>query len=67
VPVADDGPPIPDTELAPLTSGETTPLLHGTGLGLWTVRMAMDRVGGEVRLIENDDEGTIVTIRYPSE
>jgi PAS domain S-box-containing protein len=65
--VADDGPPIPDTELVPLTSGETSPLLHGTGLGLWTVRMAMDRVGGEVQLVQNDADGTIITIRYPSE
>jgi signal transduction histidine kinase len=65
--VADDGPPIPDTELVPIERGESTPLLHATGLGLWTVRMAVDRVGGDVDLVVNDDHGTAITIRYPAD
>ena len=63
--VTDDGPPIPESELLPLRDDETTPLLHGTGLGLWMVRLAVERVGGHVAVVENDDEGTAVTVRYP--
>jgi len=65
--VVDDGPPIPETELVPIEAGEPTPLLHATGLGLWTVRMAVDRVGGDVDLVVNDDRGTAITIRYPAD
>jgi PAS domain S-box-containing protein len=65
--VTDDGPPIPDSELLALRDDETTPLVHGTGLGLWMVRLAVERVGGHVAVVENDDEGTAVTIRYPSQ
>lgn len=65
--VADDGPPIPDTELVPIGRGESPPLLHATDLGLWTVRMAVDRVGGDVDLVVNDDHGTAITIRYPAD
>lgn len=63
--VADDSPAIPDGELVPLQEDETTPLLHGTGIGLWMVRLAVDCVGGEVDIVENSDSGTAVTIRYP--
>ena len=63
--VTDDGPPIPESELLALRDDETTPLVHGTGLGLWMVRLAVERVGGHVAVVENDDEGTAVTIRYP--
>ena len=65
--VTDDGPPIPESELLALRDDETTPLVHGTGLGLWMVRLAVERVGGHVAVVENDDEGTAVTIRYPSQ
>jgi PAS domain S-box-containing protein len=65
--VTDDGPPIPDSELLALRDGETTPLVHGTGLGLWMVRLAVERVGGHVAVVENDDDGTAITIRYPSQ
>jgi PAS domain S-box-containing protein len=64
--VADDGPPIPESELVPLGEDEATPLLHATGLGLWMVRLAVDRVGGTVSVVDNDDDGTAVTIRYPA-
>jgi PAS domain S-box-containing protein len=64
--VADDGPAIPETELVPLRDDETTPLLHGTGIGLWMVRLAVDRVGGDVEVVENGDLGTAIRIRYPN-
>ncbi|WP_299265561.1 ATP-binding protein [Halorientalis sp.] len=65
--VTDDGPPTPDPELLALRDDETTPLAHGTGLGLWMVRLAVERVGGHVAVVENDDGDTTVTIRYPSQ
>jgi signal transduction histidine kinase len=64
--ITDDGPAIPEDELVPLTGGEATPLIHGTGLGLWLVRLAVEHVGGDVTVVENDDEGTVVTLRYPA-
>jgi signal transduction histidine kinase len=36
--VADDGPGIPERERAILSDGIETPLAHGRGVGLWTVR-----------------------------
>jgi signal transduction histidine kinase len=65
--VTDTGPAIPDNELVPLREAETTPLLHGTGIGLWMVRLAAEQVGGEVIVRENDEGGTVITIRYPTE
>lgn len=65
VTVADDSPAIPEAELVPLRDDETSPLIHGTGLGLWVVRLAVDRVGGQVSVLENDDDGTTVRLRYP--
>jgi PAS domain S-box-containing protein len=64
--VTDDGPAIPKDELVPLREAEATPLIHGTGLGLWLVRLAVDQVGGDVTVVENDDDGTVVTLRYPA-
>ncbi|MFB6166437.1 MAG: ATP-binding protein [Haloarculaceae archaeon] len=63
--VTDDGPAIPDSELVPLRDDESTHLLHGSGLGLWVVRFAVDRVGGTVEVVENSPAGTAVVLCYP--
>ncbi|MFB6179064.1 MAG: ATP-binding protein [Halorientalis sp.] len=63
--VANQGPAIPEPELLALGDDDTSPLLHGTGLGLWLVRLAVDHVGGEVEVVENTDAGTAITIWYP--
>jgi signal transduction histidine kinase len=63
--VADDGPGIPDHEVAVLEDGEETALEHGSGLGLWVVQAATAALGGDVRF-EADDEGTTVTVSLPA-
>ena len=64
VTVADDGPGIPEHELAVLTGDEPiTQLSHGSGLGLWLVIWLAESYGGHVRF--GDDGGTTVTVTIP--
>ena len=63
VTVADDGPGIPDGELAPLDAGTETQLEHATGIGLWVVQWSVDSLGGTVSF--DTDDGTTVTVRLP--
>jgi len=62
--VSDDGPGIPDHELAVLERGEETSLEHGSGLGLWIVSWAITALGGELTF-ETDEDGTTVAVRLP--
>ena len=60
--VSDEGPGIPEHELAPLADGaEITQLEHGTGVGLWVVRTIVDAYGGTLTFDTQD--GTTVTMR----
>ncbi|WP_323675479.1 histidine kinase N-terminal 7TM domain-containing protein [Halorubellus sp. PRR65] len=61
--VADDGPGIPDVELAALRSGEESALEHGSGLGLWIVTWGVERLHGSVSITV--DDGTSITIELP--
>lgn len=61
--VIDDGPGIPSNERRAIMSGEETPLEHGTGLGLWTVKWVVERCHGEFELAEHPDGGTLAVIR----
>ena len=60
--VADDGPGIPDAELAALERGAETPLEHGSGVGLWLVEWVVAKSGGELSFAT--DEGTRATVRF---
>ncbi|GGJ11974.1 hypothetical protein GCM10008995_22310 [Halobellus salinus] len=61
--VADTGPRIPEMERNMLVGKTTqTPLYHGSGLGLWLVRLIITRSGGSITLSENSPTGNIVTI-----
>ncbi|WP_226005564.1 histidine kinase N-terminal 7TM domain-containing protein [Natrinema salinisoli] len=62
--VRDDGPGIPDHELAVLERGEETPLEHGSGLGLWIVSWSVTALGGDLDF-ETGEDGTTVTVRLP--
>jgi len=59
--VEDDGPGIPEDEIAVFESGRETKLRHSTGVGLWLALLIVRRSGGDV-LFENTDEGARVTI-----
>jgi len=63
--VADDGPGIPEEELASVSEGTETALKHATGLGLWQLKWAVTKCNGDLS-IENDD-GTTVEIRIPDQ
>lgn len=64
VTVSDDGPGIPDHELAVLEAGEETPLEHGSGLGLWLVESAVTSLGGALSF-ETDRTGTTARVDLP--
>lgn len=63
--IRDDGPGIPAQERDVLLEGEESPLRHGSGLGLWLVHWSVLRLGGELRLEENDPRGTVVSLVIP--
>ncbi|WP_128477139.1 sensor histidine kinase [Halorussus pelagicus] len=61
--VSDDGPGIPDDEVAVLTGDRNlTQLDHGSGFGLWLVKWVVESYGGEVRFEESDSGGTRVVL-----
>ncbi|RLM53986.1 PAS domain S-box protein [Halobellus sp. Atlit-31R] len=64
--VDDDGPAIPRAERDVITGDlEATQTHHGSGLGLWLVKWAAERYGGELSFGETAD-GNRVTIRLPT-
>lgn len=63
--VADDGPGIDDAECDVLERGTETPLEHGSGIGLWIVKWAVDHVGGDIAFDRRDPRGTTVTVSVP--
>jgi PAS domain S-box-containing protein len=63
--VADEGPGLSAAGRRALDRGAETQLEHTSGLGLWLVRWAVENVGGEISIAENDPQGTVVTVRLP--
>mgnify|MGYP002760278527 FL=1 len=61
--ITDDGPGIPNAELATLRSGTETDLRHGRGLGLWQLRWGVDELNGTLAF--DTDDGTTVEITVP--
>ena len=60
----DNGPGIPETELATLTERGGTDLLHGSGAGLWLTYTVVEESGGHIAS-DTDGDGTTVRIRLP--
>ncbi|WP_167837403.1 PAS domain S-box protein [Halosimplex halophilum] len=60
--VVDDGPGIPDAELAALERGAETALDHGSGVGLWLVEWVVAKSGGDLSF--ETDDGTRATVRF---
>jgi len=63
--VTDDGPGMPSMEASVLETGDESPLSHGSGLGVWTVRMVVTHFGGDVE-VETTDDGTRVVLWIPT-
>ena len=64
--VEDDGPGLPSDELAVMRAGSESPLVHGSGIGLWIVRLAVTKLGGTISFRDRDPRGTAVVIRLPT-
>ena len=62
--VSDDGPGIAAHEVAVLESGVETPLIHGSGLGLWLAHWIVTGHGGSIEAT-TAETGTRMTIRLP--
>jgi len=62
--VRDNGPGIPESEVAILERGTETPLEHGTGAGLWIVGQIIDYCDATIAFSRTD--GTTATIRVPN-
>jgi PAS domain S-box-containing protein len=64
--ISDDGPGIPEMERKIITEdAEINSLYHGTGLGLWLVKVIVENSGGSLEFGENEPRGSIVTITLP--
>lgn len=63
--VADDGPGIPETEMAVLDDDRETPLSHGSGLGLRLVYWLLDHYDGSITIENRDPTGTLVRVELP--
>jgi len=62
--IADNGPGIPEQELAVLERGTETPLSHGSGMGLWVVDWVLEHTGASVAY-DTGSVGTEITLRIP--
>lgn len=62
--IADDGPGLSSQDQAVFTTGVETPLIHGSGLGLWIVHWIVTTHGGSTEVSASKD-GTTMTISVP--
>lgn len=66
VKIRDNGPGIPSQELAVIEDGQETPIKHGSGLGLWVMKLVAENSAVEISY-ETRPDGTTVRFRLPSE
>ncbi|MWV64804.1 PAS domain S-box protein [Halorubrum sp. JWXQ-INN 858] len=62
--ITDDGPGLADHEADVMDAGTETPLVHGSGLGLWLVHWIVTSHGGSVDATVTD-AGTTMTVSVP--
>jgi nitrogen-specific signal transduction histidine kinase len=59
--ISDDGPGIPEAELAPLEEQSETQLEHTSGVGLWLIQWVVDSSEGDVTF-QSSSHGTTVSL-----
>jgi signal transduction histidine kinase len=64
--VADDGPGIPEAEVAAVKSGGESALEHSSGMGLWLVNWIADHSGGRVAFDQSELGGSAVVLSLPA-
>lgn len=65
--VADNGPQISEMERDVIQHPENrSPLYHGSGLGLWLVRLIISRSGGTVQFVDTDEDGNTIVVSLPA-
>ena len=62
--ITDDGPGLSEQEQEVLTTGVETPLIHGSGLGLWLAHWVVTSHGGTIESTVTD-AGTTMTVSVP--
>ena len=62
--IADNGPSIPQQELAVLRRREETDLSHSSGIGLWLMTWLSQYNGGDVVFDTEEGRGTTVTFQF---
>lgn len=64
--VSDDGPGIPQQEVATIFENESEhPLEHASGMGLWFAHWATTEMGGTIFIEETGPSGSVVTLELP--
>ena len=63
--VQDDGPGIPEYELAAVSANRETALEHSSGLGLWITRWVVEESNGELSVETDDATGSVLTVDLP--
>jgi signal transduction histidine kinase len=64
--IADNGPGLPDSEVATLARGHETDLKHASGLGLWFVYWVVERSDGRLDFDDREPRGSVVTLTLPA-
>lgn len=57
--IRDNGPGLPEQERRVLLAGEETPLIHGSGLGLWLVHWIVESLDGQLTVTEGTEKTSI--------
>ncbi|OYR59339.1 sensor histidine kinase [Halorubrum halodurans] len=64
--VADTGEGIPKYDVDAIEGPAETPLVHTQGLGLWILYWTLETSNGTLELAENEPQGTVVRMRFPT-
>lgn len=63
--VEDNGPGIPEEEVAVLSNGRESAFEHSDGLGLWLIKWIVDHYGGELDIGSAEPRGSVVRVVLP--